>query len=174
MPQDQAYTPKPARKKGPAKKKLKVSSFLRSRVFMAMIGIFGVIVLLGGSVIALLPGGGPNVPGGASAAQGNYYYDQALQRLNTNDLVGALAALQQAAAHYEQARQEAPQDPQLQALLGEVYLYQGWIHANLGQLEPALALWQQVIELTPDSVLAQEAQELILEYTLSPITTPQD
>jgi tetratricopeptide (TPR) repeat protein len=212
------YTPRPARRErtsrgsgqaaSPARKKrrssrspqrLKLGSLLRSRAFVVVAGIIGLVVLVGASVLTVLWPPTTNTPSGSPVDQGNYYYDQALTLWDAGNYDGALTALRQAASYYEQALAQTPADAQVRTDLGAVYFYEsrllsdaallqqaidtwnvalqyepdkvetifnlGLGYAGLGEIDQAIAMWQRVINLAPDSDAAQSAMQLIQEYS---------
>lgn len=164
------YTPRPARRKradrasragskakrsrrkkrASRSKSFKIGSFLRSRAFMSVAGILGLIVLLGGSLLVLLPGGGANAPSGSPIEMGNYYYDQAIRLWDSADYDGALTALQEAATYYEQALAQTPEDAQVRTDLGAVYFYQSRLLSDNDLLQRAIETWQVALQYEPD------------------------
>lgn|GEM_PF-1839892 len=142
----------PARKPAAARpaKKVKVGSLLRSRAFMAGVGIVGLLVLVVVPVIAELTMAGSGASSSSPADQGDYYYNKALESWDAGDYSGALTSLQQAAESYQKALAANPRDAAVLSYLGMVYFYQNRLVGDSALLQQAIEAWNLALEYEPD------------------------
>jgi tetratricopeptide (TPR) repeat protein len=207
---ERAPAPRPARREREAcvrpasraprgRRSAKRGNFLRSRGFLVLACVAGLVVLVGVPVLADLIQQQPASSFEALVQAGNQYYDQGMELANAGNQAQALSSFEQAAQEYEEALKMQPADTNVRTDLGTMYRYQGmlrgdqtliakaiqtWIdvltlepdkpealfnlglaYSDLGQVDQATAMWQRVIAVAPGSPVAQEAQNLLDQYS---------
>ena len=151
------YTPRPARKakKGPASrrpKRIKLGSLVRSRTFLVIVGIIGLLVLVVVPVVAELLQARSADPAVTLVKEGDTYYDQGVQLLNQGDSQGAADAFERATGYYEQALAEDPQNVQVRTDMGTMYFYIGRLRGDTASVLQAIDVWNTVLQYQSDNL----------------------